>query len=233
MFEFREFGNECSGGLRSDALGGPEKFVGLVPDGAVLQPLVEFAVDVLELPFQRFEDRLDAGFDLGVAGLLLSVEFGGPPVDELASSGERLRQFAGVFVRQRPDRWSDGEAKVSQDASIQGVGLGELSGRFGEVPRLPQVDDDDGQLGGNPFGDEQLFESSGGLDHDEAGRALLELFAEGFDPSGGVRESQRVLGGELVEIELLRGDINAHGKRSWSTSGATEAGTDVGELAVR
>ena len=73
-------------------------------------------------------------------------------------------------------------------------------------------DDDDGQLGGGQFGDEELFESSGGLDHDEQWHALLELFAESFDPGGGVLESRGVPGGELVEIEVLLRDINADGK---------------------
>ena len=183
-----------------------------MPDGAVLEPLVECAVDVLELPFPRFEDRLDAGFDLGVACLLLSVEFGGPPLDELPSSGEKLRQFQGVFLGERPERWPNGEPQVSQHAGIHGIRLGELSGRFGEVPCWSRVDDDDGQLGGGPFGDEQLFDASRGLDHDEAGRALLELFAERFDPCGGVFESSEVLSGVLVEIAVLLGNVHAHGK---------------------
>ena len=40
LSEFRELGNEGSGGLRSDAFRGPEELVGLVPDGAVFEALV-------------------------------------------------------------------------------------------------------------------------------------------------------------------------------------------------
>ncbi len=92
-------------------------------------------VEGLQTRFEPVNGRLDirphSGMGAGQAILL-----GGQHLDQLAPPLEQRRQRLGLLVLPWAGRRLDRVAKAGQHQGIQGVGLGQTSQGFGEIPRL-------------------------------------------------------------------------------------------------
>jgi hypothetical protein len=137
------------------------------------------------------------------------VLFDGVHTDELAAAVAEVAEFEGFLGRQRPDGGGDDLAEMGQEGGVDGVGLGELSGAFGEVADLAGVDDDGGQAGGEQGADGGLLIRAGRLEDDPFGREGTHPGDELVDAGGRVVEAFGDGGGSDVGVEEIFADVDA------------------------
>jgi hypothetical protein len=107
---------------------------------------------------------------------------GRPHHDTLPSPREQGAQLFRRRVGQRAGRRPHGRRIVGHGAGIEGIGWGQLSGRFGTVPDLAGVDHHEGQGGRSQCRDDGPLVAPGGFKHNQRGLHSLEPGDEGGNP---------------------------------------------------
>ena len=218
--EFGEVGDQRARDLVSDAgdrlqdfIFGSEGLGGfddpVHPTFEVLNPLLEIG-DVVVDVFEDFRRRSHRG---GMTVVFLDGEV----ADELTPPVVKVSEFEEFLGFQGPNGRGDDFAEVGQHGRIDGVGLGESSESFGEIPRLAGVDNDGGQALGEQRGDGGLLIRSGRFHDDPLGDVRLAPRNEFDDPRRIVRELLAQVGRANVGIEGVFADVDAdegatHGK---------------------
>jgi hypothetical protein len=181
----------------------PEKSFVRLEGGAAFDDLVEVAVRarklLLEPPYVGFDASAD-----GFGGARSETVFlGGCHLDDLPSSGEDLLELPGFLVGDGPRDGADGLSEVGENESVQGVGLGQSTGGFGEVPRLAGVDHEEGDPGGGQGRGEGALEASAGLQDHKKGVRDDDL----CKPAQKLLYSRLVVGNYEVLSDREDGDI--------------------------
>jgi hypothetical protein len=145
--------------------------------------IVQVMVDVRELPLEPADVLLDALLKLG-QGKAEPVLLLGEHVDDLTSPPHQCIQSPRSFIGEG----SDPLGEEGEDSSVDLIGLGQLSCGLREVPYLPWIHDDDGNLPGRKRDRSRDFEASGGFQDHEGGPLGLELLKQPDNPLLGIGE---------------------------------------------
>lgn len=81
-------------------------------------------------------------FPDGSPGARQAILFSGEHLNELLSARHQGRQDLGLFIGDRPWFRPDRFGESGQHLRINGIGLGQLTGRFSKVSDLAWIDDD-------------------------------------------------------------------------------------------
>ncbi len=156
--EFRQFDDQRAGDDVADARDALEQVLLGAEHRAVLDQLVDGAVDALTLGLQAAQDGLERTLRELVGGFAEALLLGVDHDHELAASREQLAQAQRERIGHRLRLGPDGIGEMGDDAGIDGVGLGEPADRAGEFAHLTWVDDGDRQAGlGQRRGDDALI----------------------------------------------------------------------------
>ena len=128
---------------------------------------------------------------------------------DFATAGHEFAQDLGLRIRQRPGAGPDRFGKQSDDARIEGIRLGELPRRPGEVPDLPWVDHRDWEPRARQRGRHSDLISAGGFENHDRWRAGHEALSEGNEAGLVVANAERLAGRAEVDIKALLGDVDA------------------------
>jgi len=213
LAEFREFSQECPGRRRPDAFDGQKQLLLFLPDGRVLDVVVDVIVDGGDLAVEQFDDALNALAHASVSGLGQSVGLGDAHLDQLPSACEKFDEYLCLFVVQGPQGRLDGDGKEGQDLRVDRVGLGKATGGLCKVADLSGVDDDHRQSGSGEFSDDCAFIASGRFEDDARQAHPLQRFHD-LGLAGGIVVDAKA--GSLVgecDIEPGLGDVDADGQR--------------------
>ena len=140
--------DQGAGGCVADAGDGFEQVLGLAPCGGFADGVSDLGFEVGEFALQGGQHAVDASCRAAACEAFAAVSFGGHHLDDLAPSGNQLAERAGLVVGQRPGLRVDRLGEVGDRLGVEGVGLGELAGRAGEVADLARVDHRQRQPGG-------------------------------------------------------------------------------------
>src|SRR5688500_713721 len=132
----------------------------MLGDGVIDQQLESF-----ELPIEGLDDSVDAALEL-LRHDLPTVFLHGAQRRELAAAHDQVFDGLSVCIGGGTRDGLYGGGKLSDETSIDRVGLGELADGVGEAPDLQRRDDDDGKAACEGRSDERLFETAGGFDDD-------------------------------------------------------------------
>jgi hypothetical protein len=208
LTEFGDIGQECGG---SDA---PQPWDGLHELGLVAPVVIRFdedfdgGFDFADLPFQEFEDGLDAFPDGLSVGDLEPVRLHRAEVDELSPPSDELLDFGLFFGGFLGRLGLHLLGEEGQDAGIQAVGLGDQAEGPGKVPDPAGIDDRDVITGVEEVGDELSLVAARGFQDKAAirgrGQQLLELLVS----RGVIGQGVSLTGGEKVEIERGLGNVD-------------------------
>ena len=202
----------------------PQESLVLFEGGTVLDETIEVTIRAGKLLLEPPYVGLDAPAD-GFGGARPEAVFlGGHHPDDLPSSGEDLLELPGFRIGDGSGGGTDGLREVSEDESVQSVGLGQMTGSFGEVPRLARVDHEEGHSGGGQSRGEGALEATAGLqDHQKSLGDLRELAEKLIDPRLVVGNDGVFSGGEDGDVQGSLGDIYPYVGSSSSTG--TQAGS--------
>ena len=155
--------------------GSLQDLVLLSPQGAFANQLVKIPVDGIQALAEDRDKLLDVGPDpLGRGDQAVSLDR--DHLDDLAPAvveGLELLELQGF---QGPHLGFDGLGEPGQDAGIDGIGLGQLSGGLGEVADLSGIDDHQGQtLCGKVAHSIHLPASRGLEEHQGGGQRVEEV----------------------------------------------------------
>lgn len=207
--EFREIGDECSGGGRTDSRGAAEDVFLVVPVIVGFEEFEDGVLDLFDLFIELIDDILDAGADFLDGTGFESIFFGSTELDELSAACDALCEL-GLFFR----RFSHGTgtnllSEAGDDAGVNPVGFGEDAECLSEVSDLAGIDDGNFVSGIQQFRDESSLIPPGGFDNDEAGfrsrKPLKELLEAALVVAEGDRTSLR----KETDIEGMFGHIDA------------------------
>jgi len=137
--KFRQFGNQTATNDRTDAGHTPEKIFVLTPDRALSDGLVEVFVSPNRLCFQPADMSVDSLSHI-LGSSTEPVSFGHNHLSKLAPAGNQRSQFQSHLVRQGAHSRAHSLTEAGQNHGIDGIGLSQLPGRFGEVSNLPRID---------------------------------------------------------------------------------------------
>src|SRR5215210_7605938 len=188
----------------------PQESLVRLEGGALFDGLVEVAVRARKLLLEPPYVGLDASADGFGAARSETVFLGGCHLDDLPPPGEDLLELPGFLVGDGPRGGADGLSEAGEDESVQGVGLGQSTGGFGEVPRLAGVEHEEGDLRGGQGRGECALEAPAGLqDHQGVGDfGEEELLAEELiDPRLVVGNDEVFAGREDGDVQGSLGDI--------------------------
>jgi len=139
--QFREIRQQRGGQDRTDARHTAQQRLLLSPDWTLANGLGQIGISLLQGPFKP----RDMGAQIlpdGGAGTHQAVFFSCQHLDELLPARHQRGQGLSLLVGQRPQFWPNHFGEPSQHVSINGVGLGQLSGGFGKITYLARIDDD-------------------------------------------------------------------------------------------
>ena len=129
-------------------------------------------------------------------------------LDDLAPSGVEGIELPELQGLERPHLGPDGLAEAGQDAGIDGVGFGELTGGLGEVPDLPGVEDHQGQTLCGQVVDGVHLPAAGGLEEHQLGVYRFEEVGQQGDAVFAVGKADGFSGGRHGHIEAVLGDVD-------------------------
>jgi len=209
--EFGQVDQESTGDLRADADDGLEDVVFGFEGSGVGDDAVHAVFEILDLFCEEGDDFVDIAKDFGRRALsgMAVVFLGGEHADELAATVAQIAEFQDFLRRKRADDGGDDLTEMGEDAGIDGVGFGELSGAFGEVTDLSGVDDNGGQSGSEQGADGGLLIRARGFEDDPLGSEGLNPSEELLDAQGGVVEASLAAGGPGMSIKEIFADIDA------------------------
>jgi len=211
LSEFGQVHQEDAGDLPADADDGLEDFVFGFESFGVGDDAVHALFKIIDLALEEGDVLVDVLDDFGRCALsgVAMVFLGGEHADELAATVAKFAKFQDFLGRQRPHHRGDDLAEMSENAGIDGVGFGELSGPLGEVPDLPGVDHHGGQVGCEQSADRGLLIRAGRLKDDPLGRQGSKPGDELFDARGCVVEALWETAGSRMGVEKIPADIDA------------------------
>jgi len=205
--EFRQSGDHRRGRDGAHAGEALEDLVLFAPQGAFADELAEVPVDGCQALFEDLDELLDVGTDpLGGADqtVLLRREH----LDDLTAPGVEGLELAELDRLEGPDLGSDRFAETGQDAGIDGIGLGELSGGLGEVPDLPGVENHERQTLCGQVVDGVHLPAARGLEEHQGGVVRFDEVGQQGDAVFAVGKAHAFSGGCHGHIEAVLGDID-------------------------
>ena len=156
------------------------------PDGGV-----DLGLEIGQFALERLEQPVDALEGAPAGQAAPAVALGGHHLDDLAPAGDQLCERAGLFVGHRPGRRRDRFGEMGDRRGVQGVGLGELAGRPGEVADLARVDHRQRQARRTQRRRHRDLVAAGRLQHDQRRiepaqpvRQIFQAFAVARDGKG-------------------------------------------------
>ena len=211
LAEFGQVNQEGSRNLRADANDGLENVVLGLEGFGVGNDAIHAVFEVLDLSFEEghgFVDVLEDFWRRTLGGVAV-IFFGSEHADELAPAVAEIAEFQDFLRRKRTNGGSDDFAEMGEDAGVDGVGFGELTGALGEVADLTGVDNDRRQVGGEQGADGGFLIRAGGLEDDSLGREGSDPGNELFNAGGRVGESFAQVSGSDMSVEKIFADVDA------------------------
>lgn len=132
--EFGQFGDEGSRGYRANARHGGQEIFRLAPGGRGADAVIDIDIDVREFFFQKSEMAVDFLGEALVGGAPAAIGLHADHLDDLPPPGDEFAEHSGFVRGDRPRLRPDPLREQGDDLRIDGVGLGELSERPGEIP---------------------------------------------------------------------------------------------------
>jgi len=154
------------GGNGSDAFDLSHGIILLLPCFSLFDHVVEFSFDFLDLLFDHGDGLIDIVLYGCAVGMSASILFRAEHVDKLSSACDEVLHDDSLGVGKCTNFRVHGLSVLGEDASINGIGFGELASGPGEASHLKWIDDDDGQVGGGEFGDDGSFIVAGCFNDD-------------------------------------------------------------------
>ena len=218
LSQFGEVGQEGGGGGGSDARHGGHEVDLVLPVVVITNELFDLILDAFELFFEGFEDVLDALAGGLAGGLFETVGLGGAQIDQLTAAFDELLELSqGTFGHFETAGHND-LTEASQDARVEGVGLGENSDAFGEIPDLAWIDERHGMSGLKEFGDRHAFETAGGFEDDDTGSRFGKLLEQLAETDAIIGDGESLGLGTECDLEEIFGNVHTdvgrlvHGK---------------------
>src|SRR5437660_5596366 len=172
----------------------------------LIDGVIDELLESFELPIEGFDNPIDAGLE--VLGHDLSTVFlHGAQRDELTAANDQVLDGLSVGVRGWTGNRLYRGGELSDETSIDRVGLGELADGLGEAADLQRRDDDDRKPLGEGRADEGLLQTAGGFDDDALDPVAAQRTNQGGDRLLFVGDGQRSVAFEQIEIELALADI--------------------------
>src|SRR5215216_4722972 len=223
--ELGQFGKERPAKHGTHPGDAPQESFVLFEGGTVLDGLIEVTIRAGKLLLKPSYVGFDAPADSFGGARPEAIFLGGHHLDDLPSSGEDLLKLPGFCIGDGSRGGTDSLREVSEDESVKSVGLGQLPGSFGEVPRLARVDHEEGHSRGGQSRGNGALQATAGLQDHHSVRDLRELAEKLLDSRLLVRNDEVFSGGEDSNIQGSLGDIYPYLGGSSSSSGTQEAGS--------
>ena len=232
--QFRDLGQELSGGVVTDPWNAGEDLVSGIPVVIGIEQFGDGLFDGLELFVAHQEGLFNAlEWDLSPRGLL-SVLLHGLELDQLSSSRDEILEFLLVFRCFGSQAGLNEFRKVGQITGIDRVGLGAVSQALGEVSGLSGIDDGHRLSGVNEIAHERSLVTTGGFNDDELqGGELLQLPQQLFMSLEIIRERIPLGQRSHVDVELMFGDINTDPGWNADRSGSCDGVNPVLQMRTR
>ena len=131
----------------------------------LLDGVLDELLESFQLPIERLDDPIDAGFEL-LRHDLPTVLLHGAQRDELPATNDQVFDGLSVCVGGRTSEGLHGGGEASDQTSVDLIGFGELTDGVGEAADLQRRDDNDGQACGESRTDAGLLEAASGFDDD-------------------------------------------------------------------
>ena len=103
---------------------------------------------------------------------------------------------------------ADALGKEGDHFGVDGVGLGELAERAGEVSDLARIDDGERQAGAGESGGDRGLEAASGFQHDQRHVERRKTFDETFQSFAVTRDGKGLVRRAQMHIETILGHIN-------------------------
>src|SRR5215210_5886953 len=126
----------------------PQESLVLFEGGIVLDGLIEVTIRAGKLLLKPPYVGFDAPADSFGGARPEAVFLGGHHLEDLPPPGEDLLKLPGLCIGDGSRGRTDSLREVSEDESVQFVGLGQTTGSLGEVPCLARVDHEEGDPSG-------------------------------------------------------------------------------------
>ena len=142
--EFRQVGEHGAAHDGADARHGAEQVLCGAPDWALLNSVVEIAIDSRDASLEPADVFRDVPADQ-CAGVLQSIPLGGQHLEELSPPRHEGVELLALGIRERPWRGLHTLGNEREEVGIEPVRLGELPGGFGEVADVARIRHDHGE----------------------------------------------------------------------------------------
>jgi hypothetical protein len=167
LSQLGKFSQESRRRRDSDARHGGHEVDLVLPVIVITNEFVDLILNGFDLFFQGFEDILDTlSSGLG-GGLFETVRLGRTQVDQLTAAFDELLELSQRALPHIQAAGLDDLTEARQDARVEGIGLGEDTKTFGEIPNLAWIDERNGMAGLEHLGDGHAFESTGRFEDDD------------------------------------------------------------------
>jgi hypothetical protein len=152
---------------------GPEEILLGAPNRTRLNRVGEVAIDVDDAAFEPADVLRQAPTDRR-GRVFEAIALGRQHVQELSAAGHERVELLPRRIRERPRRGMHPLGKEGQEVRIEGVGFGELAGRFREITHLARIGDDERQPTSGQRGHQRRLVPARGLQDDQDGSHRLD-----------------------------------------------------------
>src|SRR5512143_201235 len=180
LAEFREISDQRAAGHRADTWSALKQVLFLLPNRALTDSLVQVLIDSLQFRLQPADVSVDTFFD-AFGGTIEAVMLSTNHLNDLPPASNQRAQFQANLIGQRPDCGTYSFSEAGQYPGIDGIGLGQLSGGFGEVSNLARVNNHHRQFRTGQSTSDLAFDSAGGFQHDQGRLHLSQPFDQHLD----------------------------------------------------
>jgi len=187
---------------------------------------IDLLVERLHVLLEGAEQRSDEAPDRwrrDAQAVLLGYDQG----KELATASDQIGQQAVFPLHDRPKRRLCLLPEEGEEASIEGVGLGEHTYALAEAPHPPRVHDDDRKADGGELLDEAALVAAGRLDHDAI---RVDRHQVAYQLSDGARLVAGALDralGAVGPVEAVLRDVDSNRCGHGILFGATNSGSRI------